>query len=230
MEKRTSNCLIVIGLAGMLFAFGDLLIPQENVLFEATKRPDAFAELVTSSNYKWWGLRGFVGVLMEMIGTVGLYLYLQKSKAERLAFYGLLLTLTHHILGVGVFAVAFFMFPALAELHLNGDANALAFAAIEGPLGAYFALSLAFTLIGLGVMAVAVYRSGHLPRWSGWLAFVGFLLIPVPGVVVQFAANFTWGMAYWWMAYHIRKNEQPVTQKEMRGADQSMPALPEMVS
>ena len=91
MKQRSINCLVIIGLAGLLFAFGDLLIAQENVLFEATKRPAEFARLVTSSNFTLWGLRGFIGVIMEMIGTIGLYLYLQKTKAERIAFYGLLI-------------------------------------------------------------------------------------------------------------------------------------------
>ena len=117
MKKRTIICLSTLGLAGILFAFGDLLIPQENVLFKATERPKEFAELVTSSNYSIWAVRGFAGVLMEMIGTVGLYLYLQKTKAERIAFAGLLFTLSHHIFGMGVFAVVYFMFPALGGLY-----------------------------------------------------------------------------------------------------------------
>ncbi|HEX8333211.1 MAG TPA: hypothetical protein VF622_11340 [Segetibacter sp.] len=225
MKQRSINCLVIIGLAGMLFAFGDLLIAQENVLFEATKRPGAFAKLVTSSNYTLWGLRGFIGVIMEMIGTIGLYLYLQKTNAERIAFYGLLLTLMHHILGVGVFAVAFFMFPALAKLHLNGDTNALSFAAIEGHLGVFFFLSLVLTLVGLAVMAVAVYRSGVLPKWSGWLAFLGFLLIPVPGVMIQFAANALWGSAYLWMAYHIRNADRHALQQATKETYRTVPAI-----
>jgi hypothetical protein len=223
MKQRSINCLIVIGLAGMLFAFGDLLIPQENVLFEATKRPADFAKLVTSSNFTLWGLRGFIGVIMEMVGTVGLYLYLQKTKAERLAFIGLLLTLTHHVTGLGVFAIVFFMFPALAKLYLIGDTGALAFAAIEGPLAIFFGLSLLFTLVGLAVMAIAVYKSGVLPKWSGWLVFLGFLLVPLPGVVLQFATNVLWGSAYLWMAYHIKKND---TQIQNRVSKQSYQPVP----
>jgi hypothetical protein len=213
MKKRTVTCLVVIGLAGMVFAFGDLLIPQENALFEATKRPQAFAQLVTSPNYTPWVLRGIIGVLMEMVGTVGLYLYLQKTRVERLAFYGLLITLTHHILGVGVFAIALFLFPAVGKLYVNGNDAALAFAAMEGPLGIYFLLSLLSTLIGLATMAVAVYKSGVLPKWSGWLAFLGFFLIPMPGLLIQFTANALWGIAYFWMACYIAKNYERALEK-----------------
>ncbi|MBD0260399.1 MAG: hypothetical protein ICV83_32180, partial [Cytophagales bacterium] len=75
MKNRIVSCLAILGTAGLVFAFGDLLIPQENLLFEAATRPLDFSRLVTSPDYAWWALRGFIGVIMEMVGTVGLYLY-----------------------------------------------------------------------------------------------------------------------------------------------------------
>ena len=156
---------------------------------------------------------------MEMVGTVGLYLYLQKTKAEKLAFAGLMFTLIHHILGLGVFALVYFMFPALGELYNDGVTSAVSYAAIEGPLAVFFGLSLVSTLVGLALMALAVQRSGVLPKWSGWLAFLGFLLIPLPGVVLQFTTNLTWAFAYFWMAYHIsRKSEEVVVDTEAQPA------------
>ncbi len=205
MKNRIVSCLAVLGTAGLVFAFGDLLIPQENVLLEAASRPLDFSRLVTSSNYSLWALRGFAGVVMEMVGTVGLYLYLQKTKAERLAFLGLLLTLVHHLMGMGVFAVAYFLFPAVGRLFLAGQAQAVAYASVTGPLKVFMGLSLLSTLVGLAVMAVAVWRSGALPKWSGWVAFAGFFLIPFPGVALQFFANALWGGAYFWMAYEVSK-------------------------
>jgi hypothetical protein len=205
MKNRIVSCLAILGTAGLVFAFGDLLIPQENVLFEAATHPLDFSRLVTSSNYSLWALRGFAGVVMEMVGTVGLYLYLQRTKAERLAFFGLLLTLVHHLLGMGVFAVAYFLFPAVGQLVLAGQAQAAAYASITGPLQVFMGLSLLSTLAGLAVMAVAIRRSGALPKWSGWVAFAGFFLIPFPGVALQFFANALWGGAYFWMAYAVSK-------------------------
>lgn len=205
MKNRIVLCLAILGTAGLVFAFGDLLIPQENILFEAATRPQDFSWLVTSSDYSLWALRGFAGVIMEMVGTVGLYLYLQRTTAERLAFFGLLLTLVHHLLGMGVFAVAYFLFPAVGQLVLAGQTQAAAYASVTGPLGVFMGLSLLSTLAGLAVMAVAVWRSGALPRWSGWVAFAGFCLIPFPGVALQFFANALWGGAYFWMAYGVAK-------------------------
>jgi hypothetical protein len=205
MKNRIVSCLAILGTAGLVFAFGDLLIPQENVLLEATTRPLDFSRLVTSSNYSLWAVRGFIGVVMEMVGTVGLYLYLQKTKAERLAFFGLLLTLVHHLMGMGVFAVAYFLFPAVGELVLAGQAQAVAYASITGPLQVFMGISLLSTLVGLAVMAVAIWRSGALPKWSGWVALAGFFLIPFPGVALQFFANALWGGAYFWMAYWVSK-------------------------
>ncbi|MEJ8757524.1 hypothetical protein WG947_10975 [Pontibacter sp. H259] len=224
MKKRIVSCLSILGLAGLVFAFGDLLIPQENVIFEAAQRPQAFAELVTSSTYSVWAARGIVGVLMEMIGTVGLYLYLQKTKAERLAFYGLLLTLMHQILGVGVFALVIFLFPAVGEMVLAGNTDAVRFATMDGALGAFMGASLLFTLAGLALMAVAIWKSGVLPKWSGWVAFLGFAMIPLPGVAVQFIANALWGAAYFWMAYAVYKNYSYQEESEEKLSENLIPS------
>ncbi|TBX70388.1 hypothetical protein EZL74_04220 [Flavobacterium silvisoli] len=180
MKKRIVSCLMIIGAAGMLFAFGDLLIPQENVIFDADKNPSDFAELVTTTNFRYWAARGFLGVLMEMIGTVGLYLYLQKTKAEKTAFIGLLLSLTHQILGFGVFSIIYFMFPVLGTLYQQGNTSVMAYATMKDELALLMGSSLLITLTGLAFMAVAIWRSGKLPKWSGWLVFLGFFLIPFP--------------------------------------------------
>ena len=206
MKTRIISCLSIIGFGGLIFAFGDLLVPQENVLFEAAAHPEEFAALVTSPEYSIWALRGFVGVIMEMIGTVGLYLYLQNSKAERLAFYGLLISLVHQIFGFGVFALVYFLFPAIGEIYLTGNTEVLKYVAMAGALPVFMGLSLLTTLIGVALMAAAIWKSGMLPKWSGWVVFIGFALIPFPGVWVQFCTNILWGAAYFWMAYAVHKD------------------------
>lgn len=208
MKTRTMLTLCALGVAGLIFAFGDLLIPQENLLFEAQKNPKEFSHLVTSQNYSIWAARGFIGVILEMIGTIGLYLYLQRKRFSKIAFAGFVFTLMHHVLGCGVFAIAFFMFPALGNLYLNGSTQAIEFAAFSQPtLGLFFMVSMATTLIGLALMAIAVQKSNDLPKYSGWLAFVGFALIPFPGVMLQFMANLLWSLAYFWMAFHLAKKK-----------------------
>ncbi|MBO9596069.1 MAG: hypothetical protein J7599_24410 [Niabella sp.] len=202
MKKRIVASLCCLGIGGLVFAFGDLLIDQENVIFKADQEPEKFAALTTSAAYLWWAGRGFLGVFLEMIGTVGLYLYLQKTKAEKWAFTGWLFTLVHQLLGMGVFAIAYFLFPAAGHLYLDGATQAMSFVTMKGALGVFFGVSLASTLVGLTCMAIAVQKSKVLPAFSGWMALLGFALIPVPGVVIQFLANFTWSAAYFWMAYH----------------------------
>ncbi|AKQ45173.1 hypothetical protein TH63_05255 [Rufibacter radiotolerans] len=220
MENRIIICLGTIGLAGFVFAFGDLLIPQENVILEAASRPEEFSRLVTSPEYSIWALRGFVGVTMEMIGTIGLYLYLQNTKAERLAFYGLLLTLVHQLLGIGVFSIAYFLFPAAGELFLMGQTGVIKYVTMGGALQNFMGLSLMSTLLGLAVMALAVWKSRALPKWSGWLAFLGFAMIPLPGVALQFFTNLLWGAAYFWMAYGVYKNHTHLSDSETSVAKQ----------
>jgi len=205
MKNRIVASLCCLGVAGLVFAFGDLLIDQENVIFKASQEPEKFAALTTSGAYYWWAGRGFLGVFLEMVGTLGLYFHLQQTKAEKWAFAGLILTLTHQLLGMGVFAIAYFLFPVAGQLYKNGIPQAMPFVTMQGALGLFFALSLVCTMAGLACMAVAVQKSGKLPKFSGWLALLGFALIPVPGVIVQFVANITWGAAYFWMAWHICK-------------------------
>jgi hypothetical protein len=205
MKRRIVASLCCLGVAGLVFAFGDLLIDQENVIFKADLEPEKFALLTTSPEYLWWAGRGFLGVFLEMIGTIGLYLYLQSSKAEKWAFAGLLLTLTHQLLGMGVFAIAYFLFPSVGHLFREGVQNAASFAAMKGALAGFFAISLVSTMAGLFCMAVAVQKSEKLPKLSGWMALLGFALIPVPGVFVQFMANAIWSVAYFWMAYDINR-------------------------
>ena len=62
------------------------------------------------------------------------------------------------------------------------------------------------TLVALAIMAAAIWKSGILPKWSGWGVFVGFFLIPFPGVWLQFTTNLLWGAAYFWMAYAVFKD------------------------
>ncbi|MBO9732655.1 MAG: hypothetical protein J7623_28690 [Chitinophaga sp.] len=205
MKKRIVASLCCLGIGGLIFAFGDLLIDQENVIFKADLEPEKFASLTTSTEYLWWAGRGFLGVALEMIGTVGLYLYLQKSKAEKWAFAGFLFTLTHQLLGIGVFAICYFLFPAVGHLYQEGVREAIPFAVMNGALGFFFAISLACTMIGLFCMAVAVQKSKLLPAYTGWMALLGFALIPVPGVIIQFLANSIWSAAYFQMAYYISK-------------------------
>lgn len=205
MKRRIVASLCCLGVAGLVFAFGDLLIEQENAIFKAETAPADFARLTTSPAYLWWAGRGFAGVFLEMIGTLGLYFYLQHSKAEKWAFAGLVLTLTHQLLGIGVFSIAYFLFPAVGHLYQSGIPDAMQFAAMKGALGAFFGISLITTLTGLFCMAVAIQKSDKLPKLSGWMALLGFALIPVPGVIVQFLANAIWSVAYFWMAWYVNK-------------------------
>ncbi|MBO9636143.1 MAG: hypothetical protein J7578_23775 [Chitinophagaceae bacterium] len=210
MKLRIVASLSCLGIAGLVFAFGDLLIDQENVIFKAELEPYNFSSLTTTSEYLWWAGRGFAGVFLEMIGTVGLYFYLQQSKMEKWAFAGLLLTLTHQLTGIGVFAIVYFLFPAVGHLYQNGVPDAITFASMKGSLGVFFAISLITTMAGLFCMAIAIHKSGKLPKLSGWMALLGFALIPVPGIFVQFLANLIWSLAYFWMAMHIQKTMKKV--------------------
>ena len=190
--------LITIGLAGMVFAIGDTLIPQEGDFLAAATDPDGFAKLVTSEYYGFWSARGLIGVAMENIGTLALMILLLQTRQARLAIWSTVLLFLGDLTGMSMFTLLHDVFPPMGRLMLAGTAGPDVLQAASLP--PYVMMSMMVTWIGLILSALAIWRCGCLPKWSGWLVLLGFLLIPVPNMVVQVGSGLLWGGAYFWMA------------------------------
>jgi len=208
MNNRILFGFIAAFLGALVFAFGDLLIPQEGLYFEAAEKPDEFARFVTTGNYKIWAMRGLFGVFFEMFGVLSIYLALRNSRFENLAFWGFVPFMVHVAIGFGLFSVLYFMFPALGQLHLSGTAQATQFAAMEGGLQTTFLIvGSVVWILALILLSIAIWKDKTtLPKWSGIVMTLGFLLIGSPGQMMQFIANLIWGLAFLWMAIHFKKN------------------------
>lgn len=193
--------LIIIGLAGILFSLGDMLIPQDGAVFSVTENPEVFSNLVTSSNYKFWTLRGFIGVPLETIGTIALFLGLIGTKREKLAFWGMLLCVLGDLFGQGFFTVTTFIFPKVGEMILNGNSTVSSLAALDDFMPV-IGISFIMTYVGLILFAIAIWSSKRFPKWSGIIVFIGFLLIMVDTYAVQVITNALWGFGYLWMAFY----------------------------
>lgn len=195
--------LLLIALAGLIFAGGDALIPQEGTMLNAAEEPEAFAELVTTDNFEIWAFRGLIGVPLEVIGTVALFMGLIGTAREQLAFWGMLLCVIGDVFGVAIFIFAYFVFPQVGQLIMDGMEAAASVAAAE-TLMPVLGLGLIMTLIGLILFAVAIWHaSDRFPKWSGILVVVGFLMLLIQtSYVIQILANLTWGSAYLWMAVY----------------------------
>lgn len=193
--------LILIGLAGFIFAIGDALIPQEGDMFGAAEDPEGFAGLVTSDNFRFWAARGLIGVPLEVIGTIALFLGLAGTPKEKWAFWGMLLCVIGDLFGMSIFMFAYFIFPEVGTLIAGGVESASAVAAAE-PMMPLFGIGMLITFIGLILFAVAIWKAEErFPKWSGIVVFIGFALLLIQtSYVIQILANVIWGSAYLWMA------------------------------
>lgn len=193
--------LILIGVAGLIFAIGDAFIPQEGTMFSASEDPHAFADLVTTDNFKIWAARGLIGVPLEVIGSMALFLGLVGSSKEKLGLWGMLLCVLGDLFGLSIFMFAYYVFPEVGSLISSGMESAASVAAVESMMP-LFGAGFIMTFIGLILFAVAIWNaSGRFPKWSGIVAFIGFALLLIQtSYVIQILANVIWGSAYLWMA------------------------------
>lgn len=163
-------------LTWLLPVWGAVTIPAT-----LTQQPDAetdfaaYADYVTTTRFLVGHLVGSIGgTVLGILGIVGLAVILARTRVARAA----LVAATVAIVGCGlllpVFGVAAFAQPAIGDAAHAGLAGAQQIDGdVYGPLtiaiGVFAAL--AFT-VGLAWLGIAVARSGHFPRWSGWLLAV----------------------------------------------------------
>ena len=199
--------LLIIGLAGFIFAWGDAYIPDAEVMFQATGQPEAFSNLVTTDGFAFWSMRGMVGIPMELIGTIALFLALVSSPLEKWAFLGMVLCLLADLFGFGLFAILYYMFPQVGELYVGGSTAAITLASVD-EIMPLFVANFLLTSLGLILFAAAIWRSNVLPRWSGIVAVIGWLMLLVQGsYLLQISANLIWGAAYIWMSISVWNND-----------------------
>lgn len=104
--------------------------------------------------------------------------------------------------GAAFFGSMLFAYPSVGAVGLEGQTETVAALGISPTLlGAMFTL----TVIGLVLLAIAIWQSGTLPRWSGVVMLVGFLLLPVQIFVVQVLGNVVWGLGALWIFVRARR-------------------------
>lgn len=206
IDNRIFWGLVTGFVAALIFAIGDGMIADQGLFMEAASKPKEFADFVTSDSYKLWAIRGLFGVLLEMYAFVALYLALRNGNSERLAFWALILFLVHIAGGQSLFAILYFMFPAIGQLYNEGILQSANLAAMEGDLLAFVMAGGIIWIIATILFAIAIWRDKTLPKLSGIVILVGFLLIDAPSSVVQIFANLIWGGAFLWLAISYRKN------------------------
>jgi hypothetical protein len=114
-------------------------------------------------------------------GTVALYAYLSRTKQEKLAFAGMVVTMFFLALYLPIIGFAAYVFPAVGELVAQGQREMIAVMdqVSREPFIVIPFFGGILWYIGIALMGAAVWRSGVLWKWGGLLLIInGVLSIP----------------------------------------------------
>lgn len=177
------------------------------------------AQTLTSTRWVVSHILGTLGFVLLPIGLFGLYGFLRGSPVERRALHGLILSW----LGIGLFLPIFgnetFALPAIGNAALtqkNPDLTRLEETIHTQPhFLAFLIPSLLLLAVGGIFIAVAVWKSGMLPKWSGILLAIGLaFFFPLFPQSIRVLDGLLMGVGGVWLALGILLNKTP-SQKEI---------------
>lgn len=202
--KRSTRILwglFALVLAAVLFTVGEFFLARPDLPMNPGADPEAFAQLAAEGGFAFWAGRGLLGVFLEAVGIIALYLYLADSKGERLAFWGLLVSLIGDFASAVLFGSVFFVYPSIGAYALEGELGVASALEVSPALMALLAVP---TVVGLVLFAIAIWRSGVLPKWSGVVMLAGFVLIlaALDVFALQVLGNATVGLGALWIFVH----------------------------
>ncbi len=121
-----------------------------------------------------------VYLTLFMLGVLALYAYLSQTKAEKLAFAGLVVSIICIALYLPIIGFATYGFPAIGNLVARGQVEMIA--VMDETFHEPFIVIPFFAgilwNIGPILMGAAIWRSGPLWKWGGLLIIQGILGIP----------------------------------------------------
>jgi hypothetical protein len=153
-----------------------------------THQPDPQTDFADFANYVTTDqfllshlLYSITGAAIGSIGVIALMLYLQDSRAVGKAIIGMVTTVAGNTLTSSVFGAAAFAQPAMGQLFLAGQQNAIEFYNLvyAPPLFGTVLVALLLFIVGGVFTGIAISASGRFPRWAGWVyvvTAVGFVL------------------------------------------------------
>jgi len=176
--------LFALPVYGLLIAYSTLK-PQPDQVAD----PEGWARFVSSTSYLVSHVLGNVlGTALVIFGTFALGALLATSRAPRLGLWGMVLSITGYVLFTIPGVISTFATPPIGAAYLAGNRQvmSLEFSPI---LTAITLLALLLAVIGNGLLSVAIWRSGILPRWAGVIWAVGTLIFYVLGFALGMATT-----------------------------------------
>ena len=184
VRVRTGLLTLVIGSVMGIIALvlrGPVPLPNADV--------DAWARAVTGSNYFLAQVLTIFAYVIPYFGFWGIYASLARlEEVERLAFWGFMCSIIGTSLAIATLGIFSFVSPQLAERYFQGD-NLLPEIISQVAIGQPAMINIlggVLYLLGTGLLGLAIWRSGSLPKWAGILIALhglflvfGFMLFPV---------------------------------------------------
>jgi hypothetical protein len=170
--------LTALALSGLFFALGIVLRGEVDMA-----DPESFIRVADSPAYVLGWTIILVGGVLNLYGFFGLYRYLTYQAGSMIAFVAFVL----NVAGIALFLplATFFAVngPVIAELYQQGNQEVIAVveANFESGLGlALLVVSSVVGIIGVILFAIAIWRHGRLPKWTGVLFALSLPLLAFP--------------------------------------------------
>jgi len=171
--------------------------------------------LVTLSDINITPLLDLAFVLL-IYGLLALYARLEAGDGGPSALFGLVLSLAGIALIMPMLGVEIHILPIIGRLYLEGATNlAPAVALIYlGPATLMFLFALLLLAVGSICFAIAIWRSGVLPRGAGVLLAIGLALwFPPFPPLIRILDGFVIGIGGIWLARGIWRATVPAAER-----------------
>jgi hypothetical protein len=151
--------------------------------------PEGWARFVSGTSYLVGHvIANVLGTALVILGTFALGAFLTASRAPRLALWGMVLSITGYVLFTIPGVISTFATPAIGAAYLAGNREVMRME-FSPILTVIIILGLVLAVIGNGLLSVAIWRSGSLPRWAGVIWGAATLIFYVLGAALGMATT-----------------------------------------
>ena len=177
ISNRVRIGMLALPLYGVLAVASIVL---HGPLPDAARDPQGFAQAVSSANFGTAFLITMIGQVVDIFAFLALYGYLAGGRNEGLSFWGMALSIAGGALFLAMTGFLAFAAPAIGQVYLAGQTQVIAVAVAgfsSGPALGVLSVSGLLGTIGAILLAIGIWRSGSLPKWSALLFFLSIPLL-----------------------------------------------------
>ncbi len=170
--------LIALALSGLLFAVGIVMRGPVDLA-----DPGSCCRVALTPTYAPGWTIILVGAVLNLYGLLGLYRYLTFQAENPFAAPALVLGVAGIALVVPLATFFAVNAPVIADLYQRGNREVIAVveASFTSALGlALLAASSGAGIVGAILFAVAIWRDGRPPRWTGVIFALSVAMLAVP--------------------------------------------------